>query len=318
MLDGQGNKLNTSSITIPKLDPARVVKVMATVATTIATTMPMLMSMLVPMLMSMLVPVMMLVIVPLAINLTHPSTLYAQGGNAGYAINNSPGGGTAIHLSTILSSVYIVKEALACLSDAESDRVATVTVCNRKSTVWSSTSIGHIGIYAKLAAQQENLTHGDELPLISITQFDIALRVKNLKPSGIGRNFTIPSGEQSITLYAFSDIQTAIYPTNILHVWVYKGMVAAEIPLNVGSASWRTYSSKIIEGTERGGWSVYIYHIKDGGGAQDATMKSLFGFYTTDTRSLNNDGSILSQGANIVRNNAKTATLLGTYSFTVN
>ncbi len=308
MLAKQGNKLETSCREMTELTTTRVMKFMTTVAP-MATTM----------LVLPVVMVMAMAMVLVVISTTNHNPLYAQGVNTGYAIDDSPEGRAAIHLSTILSSVYTVREALNCARDEASRRVDTVCdgASTSTSTVWRSARLAHIGIYTNLAAQQENLARDEELPLISITQFDIALRVENLKPSGIGRNFTIPNGEKSITLYAFSDIQTAIYPTNILHVWVYKGMVAAEIPLNVGSASWRTYSSKIIEGTERGSWSVYIYHIKDGGGAQDATTKSLFGFYTTDTRSLNNDGSILSQGANIVRNNAKTATLLGTYSFTV-
>lgn len=225
------------------------------------------------------------------------------------AVGNETNNLKAVHLSTTLSYVDIVLEE----------------VKGRHS--YNGT------FYSSLEDQREGFVYADEMPLISIVQFDIALKVENLKPSGVKSKFSIPQGEKSITLYAFSDVQTAIYPTAILHVWTYKGRVAAEIPLKVASSSWRTYSSKIIEKDEVGNWSVYIYHIKDPTGLDDTRSSplathSLFDYYYDYDSVRNGSGSragvgatgengILSQEVSVATKPTKPATLLGIYSFVV-
>jgi hypothetical protein len=60
-------------------------------------------------------------------------------------------------------------------------------------------------------------------------------------------------------LYCFTEVVTDQAPTNIVHVWMYRGKVMAEVPLKVGSQRWRTYSSKKMIKAWHGEWKVEVY-----------------------------------------------------------
>jgi hypothetical protein len=60
-------------------------------------------------------------------------------------------------------------------------------------------------------------------------------------------------------LYCFTEIVTDKFPTKVVHIWLYKDNIVAEVPLNVNSKKWRTYSSKKISPTAIGDWKVEIY-----------------------------------------------------------
>ncbi len=47
--------------------------------------------------------------------------------------------------------------------------------------------------------------------------------------------------------------------TTIKHVWLRDGVEMAEVPLNVGASSWRTYSSKTIPPYWSGDWRVEVH-----------------------------------------------------------
>jgi len=59
-------------------------------------------------------------------------------------------------------------------------------------------------------------------------------------------------------LYCFTKIIGAKEPTQISHVWYYGETERARIELAVKSASWRTYSSKLIQPHETGTWHVDV------------------------------------------------------------
>jgi hypothetical protein len=46
--------------------------------------------------------------------------------------------------------------------------------------------------------------------------------------------------------------------TSIVHEWHHDGVLEAEVELNVGSNSWRTYSSKQIHHMATGDWTVRV------------------------------------------------------------
>ena len=59
-------------------------------------------------------------------------------------------------------------------------------------------------------------------------------------------------------LYCFTKIVGASQPTEVVHVWSYSGVERARISLAVKAASWRTYSSKVIQANEIGPWRVDV------------------------------------------------------------
>ena len=60
-------------------------------------------------------------------------------------------------------------------------------------------------------------------------------------------------------IYCFTEITTDQAPTGVVHVWSHKDKIMAEVPLQVGSARWRTYSSKKIAPEWQGNWKVEVY-----------------------------------------------------------
>jgi len=59
-------------------------------------------------------------------------------------------------------------------------------------------------------------------------------------------------------LFCFTRIVGANTETQVTHVWLYGEREMARVTLPVGSASWRTYSSKKILAVWKGAWRVLI------------------------------------------------------------
>lgn len=78
--------------------------------------------------------------------------------------------------------------------------------------------------------------------------------VENLEPINAGTSFPATVGK----LYCFTKIAGAESPTQITHGWYFDGTERARVDLAVNSASWRTYSSKIIQAHEQGAWRVDV------------------------------------------------------------
>jgi hypothetical protein len=56
----------------------------------------------------------------------------------------------------------------------------------------------------------------------------------------------------------FTRITGATLPTQVTHVWRLQDRTLAEVDLVVGSANWRTYSSKLILPSWTGPWTVDV------------------------------------------------------------
>lgn len=61
------------------------------------------------------------------------------------------------------------------------------------------------------------------------------------------------------TLYYFTHI-TNMAGKQIVHRWLYNGNEMAAVTLNIGSESWRTYSSKRIVPQWDGEWQIQVWH----------------------------------------------------------
>jgi hypothetical protein len=78
--------------------------------------------------------------------------------------------------------------------------------------------------------------------------------VVDREPVDSGNSFTADVGK----LYCFTKIMGAESPTHVTHVWYFDGTERARVDLAVNAASWRTFSSKIIQAHELGAWRVDV------------------------------------------------------------
>ncbi|HEX6928807.1 MAG TPA: DUF2914 domain-containing protein [Gammaproteobacteria bacterium] len=98
-----------------------------------------------------------------------------------------------------------------------------------------------------MASQQQT---GAE-PDVARAQFTSA--VQNREPVDEVSEF---QAEQA-PLYFFTEIKNGAGQT-VTHKWVHEGEVMAEVPLEVGSDSWRTWSSKELTPELEGEWTVQV------------------------------------------------------------
>ena len=99
--------------------------------------------------------------------------------------------------------------------------------------------------YSILAQQTANL---------NVASAVICKKVTDRRPVEPGTSFSASIGK----LYCYNKIADIQNPTQIVHVWYYGDTERARIPLRVNPPSWRTFSSKLIQGHEIGKWQVKI------------------------------------------------------------
>jgi hypothetical protein len=122
-----------------------------------------------------------------------------------------------------------------------------------------------LGMQATCQAQepamqtQEPASEVQQAAQLEVSVAAICKDVVDREPDGYGTSFPVSVGK----LYCFTKITGAQSPTQITHVWSFDGNERARVALAVNSASWRTYSSKIIQPHELGAWSV---DVLDSGG----------------------------------------------------
>ena len=106
---------------------------------------------------------------------------------------------------------------------------------------------------------QEPASEVQQAAQLEVSVAAICRDVLDREPDGYGTSFPVSVGK----LYCFTKITGAQSPTQITHVWSFDGNERARVDLAVNAASWRTYSSKIIQPHELGAWSV---DVLDSGG----------------------------------------------------
>jgi len=97
-------------------------------------------------------------------------------------------------------------------------------------------------------------TDAQQAASLEIAMGAICRDVINREPVDVGTSFEASVGK----LYCLTKIIGAAGPTEITHVWYFGNTERARISLDVNSASWRTYSSKIVQVHEIGAWHVDV------------------------------------------------------------
>ncbi|MBU4208227.1 MAG: DUF2914 domain-containing protein [Proteobacteria bacterium] len=96
---------------------------------------------------------------------------------------------------------------------------------------------------------------GQEAVSLKVADAVICKDVVDRTPVDAGSSFRASVGK----LYCFTIITGAQKPTRITHVWYFGETQWAWVTLKVGSAaSWRTWSSKVIQPHQAGLWHVDV------------------------------------------------------------
>ena len=59
-------------------------------------------------------------------------------------------------------------------------------------------------------------------------------------------------------VFCLTRIQNLVAPASVTHVWYYEGKTMARVELTVGSANWRTWSSKRVLPAWTGNWELKV------------------------------------------------------------
>ncbi|MGD8915238.1 MAG: DUF2914 domain-containing protein [Syntrophobacterales bacterium] len=101
---------------------------------------------------------------------------------------------------------------------------------------------------------QEPAMQGQETAELVVSVAAICKDVIDREPVDSATSFAATVAK----LYCFTKITGAQAPTQVTHVWLFDGTERARVDLAVGAASWRTFSSKIIQEHELGAWRVDV------------------------------------------------------------
>jgi hypothetical protein len=111
-----------------------------------------------------------------------------------------------------------------------------------------------LGLAMTLSLASTTEVRGEEATGLTVEGAVICRDVADRMPVQTGTRFKASVGR----LFCFTRITGAQEPTIITHEWYFDGAKWASISLRIGSASWRTFSSKAIQPHQVGLWHVDI------------------------------------------------------------
>jgi hypothetical protein len=111
-----------------------------------------------------------------------------------------------------------------------------------------------LAMLATIIFYQVVTIRAQEAEAVEVAEAVICRDVVDREPIDFGDSFEVTVGK----LFCFTKIVGAQEEIEIAHVWYYGDVERARVNLSVRAASWRTYSSKIIQPHEIGDWHVDI------------------------------------------------------------
>ena len=101
---------------------------------------------------------------------------------------------------------------------------------------------------------------------LAVDESAIALQVIDRMPTGADSTFT--TGVERV--YCWTRISGVDAATTVHHVWIWNDQEMADVVLNIGAPSWRTWSNKAIMSDWAGDWRV---EVRDEGGQVIETVR---------------------------------------------
>jgi hypothetical protein len=97
------------------------------------------------------------------------------------------------------------------------------------------------------------------LSMAQVERSQLTDMVEQREPLGeLGEIISVKEGELK-KVFFFTHI-THLANQQITHRWLYQGSEKAAVTLNIGSDSWRTYSSKILPSYWPGEWQIQVWY----------------------------------------------------------
>ena len=93
-----------------------------------------------------------------------------------------------------------------------------------------------------------------EAGAVEVAEAVICRDVVDREPIDVGDSFEVTVAK----LYCFTKIVGAQEEIEIAHVWYHGDVERSRVNLSIRAASWRTWSSKIIQAHEIGDWHVDV------------------------------------------------------------
>ncbi len=93
----------------------------------------------------------------------------------------------------------------------------------------------------------------DSTPMGSVSRASFTTGISEHEPMDSVTQLT----NEHVIVYFFSELHDLAGKT-VAHRWEYNGEVMAEVPLAVGGPRWRTYSTKTLEPSWVGEWTVSV------------------------------------------------------------
>lgn len=111
-----------------------------------------------------------------------------------------------------------------------------------------------LAILFTIPLSQVMTSTAQETASLEVAAATMCTDVVDREPVGAGDAFEVSLGK----VYCFTTIVGAHNPTEVTHVWYFGDIERARVNLAVNAFSWRTYSSKRIQGHEIGDWHVDV------------------------------------------------------------
>lgn len=112
---------------------------------------------------------------------------------------------------------------------------------------------GLLALAAPLAVAQDAAPEGE--PVITV-DLGFGAGIDRETRALVDESTVFPAGTDRV--YCRMHITGAVAPTTVTHAWYRDGKTMAEVELNVGSANWRTWSSKRLLPEWTGFWEVKV------------------------------------------------------------
>lgn len=114
--------------------------------------------------------------------------------------------------------------------------------------------LGLIILATGRVVSQEDSPETNQATSLSVEKAVMAQRVENREPVGEATEFPAGVGE----IACWSRIAGAQTETYVQHVWIQGDTERARVQLQVKSPSWRTWSTKTIDPSWTGAWTLKI------------------------------------------------------------
>ena len=134
-----------------------------------------------------------------------------------------------------------------------------------KSLFWVITGILVVTFVSPGIVMPAGNAEGEERSAIWVKRIHICRAVKEREPMDKGESFPKDIGQ----LYCFTDVRDANEETFVTHNWYHGNEFKASVKLKVAGDHWRTWSSKRIDPSWTGDWTVVI---KDAAGRKIASI----------------------------------------------